>query len=46
MAYGDKVILQAVNIVEKDTVREGKSQGQVIAVLGRSGRGKSTLLGL
>jgi len=43
VAYGEKVILQNVNIVEKDTVREGKSQGQVIAVLGRSGRGKSTL---
>lgn len=43
VAYGEKVILQNINIVEKDTVREGKSQGQVIAVLGRSGRGKSTL---
>jgi ABC-type nitrate/sulfonate/bicarbonate transport system ATPase subunit len=43
VAYGEKVILQNVNLLEKDTVREGKSQGQVIAVLGRSGRGKSTL---
>ncbi len=43
VAYGDKVILQDVNLLEKDTIREGKSQGQVIAVLGRSGRGKSTL---
>lgn len=43
VVYGDKVILQNVNMLERDTVREGKAQGQVIAVLGRSGRGKSTL---
>jgi ABC-type nitrate/sulfonate/bicarbonate transport system ATPase subunit len=43
VAYGEKVILQDVNLTEKDTVRDGKSQGQTIAVLGRSGRGKSTL---
>jgi ABC-type nitrate/sulfonate/bicarbonate transport system ATPase subunit len=43
IAYGEKVILQNVNIIEKDTVRDGVSQGQIIAVLGRSGRGKSTL---
>ena len=43
VAYGGKVILQNVNLQEKDTIREGKSQGQLIAVLGRSGRGKSTL---
>lgn len=43
VAYGGKLILQNVNLIEKDTVREGRSQGQVIAVLGRSGRGKSTL---
>ncbi|NII24875.1 ABC transporter ATP-binding protein [Pseudoflavitalea sp. X16] len=43
VAYGDKVILRDVNLLERDTIREGKSQGQVIAVLGRSGRGKSTL---
>lgn len=43
VAYGEKVIIQNVNLIEKDTVREGKAQGQVIAMLGRSGRGKSTL---
>ena len=43
VSYGDRVILQNVNMVERDTIREGKTQGQVIAVLGRSGRGKSTL---
>jgi ABC-type nitrate/sulfonate/bicarbonate transport system ATPase subunit len=41
--YGDKTILEKVSILEKDTVLEGKTQGQTIAVLGRSGRGKSTL---
>jgi ABC-type nitrate/sulfonate/bicarbonate transport system ATPase subunit len=43
VSYGDKVIIDNINFVEKDTVREGKSQGQTIAFLGRSGRGKSTL---
>ncbi|WP_276479863.1 ATP-binding cassette domain-containing protein [Paraflavitalea pollutisoli] len=41
--YGDRLILHQVNMLEKDTIREDKTQGQVIAVLGRSGRGKSTL---
>ena len=43
VAYGDKLIIKDVNIVEKDTIREGSVTGQVIAVVGRSGRGKSTL---
>ena len=43
VAYGEKVIISDINFIEKDTVRPGKSQGQTIAVLGRSGRGKSTL---
>ncbi|HCS20088.1 MAG TPA: hypothetical protein DIW47_05920 [Bacteroidetes bacterium] len=43
IAYGDKVIIQNVSMMEHDVVREGKVQGQTIAVLGRSGRGKSTL---
>lgn len=43
VAYGDKVIISDINFAEKDTVRPGKSQGQTIAFLGRSGRGKSTL---
>lgn len=43
VSYSGRLILQNVNMLEKDTIREGKTQGQVIAVLGRSGRGKSTL---
>src|SRR5688572_4069679 len=43
VAYGEKVIIGDINFQEKDTVRAGKSQGQIIAFLGRSGRGKSTL---
>jgi ABC-type nitrate/sulfonate/bicarbonate transport system ATPase subunit len=41
--YDSKVIIKDINIIEKDVVREGKIQGQCIAVVGRSGRGKSTL---
>jgi ABC-type nitrate/sulfonate/bicarbonate transport system ATPase subunit len=43
VSYGEKQILEKVNIVERDTVRAGKPQGQTVAVVGRSGRGKSTL---
>jgi ABC-type nitrate/sulfonate/bicarbonate transport system ATPase subunit len=43
VVYDDKVIIKDINFIEKDTVRPGKSQGQIIAFLGRSGRGKSTL---
>lgn len=42
VAYDGKVIISDINLVEKDVVRPGKQQGQTIAVLGRSGRGKST----
>jgi ABC-type nitrate/sulfonate/bicarbonate transport system ATPase subunit len=42
--YGDKLILKDVSLIEKDVVREGhNSTGQMIAFIGRSGRGKSTL---
>lgn len=42
--YGDKIILKGINLIEKDAVRPGvNATGQVIAVVGRSGRGKSTL---
>lgn len=42
--YGDVTIIKDVNIVEKDVVRHGNGNtGQVIALVGRSGRGKSTL---
>lgn len=43
VAYGDKVIIRDINFIEKNTVRPGANQGQTIAFLGRSGRGKSTL---
>lgn len=43
VVYGDKTIIRDINFEEKDTVRTGKSQGQIIAFVGRSGRGKSTL---
>jgi ABC-type nitrate/sulfonate/bicarbonate transport system ATPase subunit len=43
VAYGDKVIIKDVSLTERNVVRKNLNQGQVIAVLGRSGRGKSTL---
>jgi ABC-type sulfate/molybdate transport systems ATPase subunit len=43
VAYEGRVIIQNINFIEKDTVRMGTHQGQTIAFLGRSGRGKSTL---
>lgn len=43
VAYGDKTIIKDINLTEKDVVREGRVTGQVIAIVGRSGRGKSTL---
>jgi ABC-type nitrate/sulfonate/bicarbonate transport system ATPase subunit len=41
--YGDKVIISDINFIERDVTRPGKKQGQIIAFVGRSGRGKSTL---
>jgi polar amino acid transport system ATP-binding protein len=42
--YDEKVIIKDINLIEKDVVRpEVEATGQVIAVVGRSGRGKSTL---
>ena len=43
LGYGDKTVLKDVMLEEKDVVREGHVTGQIIAVVGRSGRGKSTL---
>ncbi len=43
VAYGDKTVIKDINFVEKDVVRDGNITGQVIAFVGRSGRGKSTL---
>ncbi len=43
--YDETLIIKDVNFVEKDVVREGYgSTAQFIAIIGRSGRGKSTLL--
>jgi ABC-type nitrate/sulfonate/bicarbonate transport system ATPase subunit len=43
VAYDDTVIIKDINLIEKDVVRENhNSTSQVIAVVGRSGRGKST----
>lgn len=43
VAYGDNIVIKDINFEEKDVVREGRITGQVIAFVGRSGRGKSTL---
>lgn len=43
IAYGEKVIISGINFIEKNVVRPDKLQGQTIAFVGRSGRGKSTL---
>ncbi|NNT71017.1 ABC transporter ATP-binding protein [Flavobacterium sp. IMCC34852] len=43
VAYDDTVIIKDINLTEKDVVRNGVDcTGQVIAFVGRSGRGKST----
>jgi ABC-type multidrug transport system ATPase subunit len=41
--YGEKTVIKDINFVEKDVVRANNVTGQVIAFVGRSGRGKSTL---
>ena len=43
VAYDGKTIIKDINICEKDITTEGRALGQTIAILGRSGRGKSTL---
>lgn len=43
VVYDGRTIIKDINFVEKNTVRPGMNQGQTIAFLGRSGRGKSTL---
>jgi ABC-type nitrate/sulfonate/bicarbonate transport system ATPase subunit len=43
VAYDDAVIIKDINLTEKDVIRKGVDcTGQVIAFVGRSGRGKST----
>ena len=43
VAYGEKVIIKDVNLLERNVTRADMIQGQIVAVVGRSGRGKSTL---
>lgn len=43
IAYNNKVIISDISFSERDTYRQDKVQGQTIAFVGRSGRGKSTL---
>ena len=47
LGYGEgsdyKCVLKNINLWERDVVRDGHITGQTIAVVGRSGRGKSTL---
>lgn len=43
VSYEGKIIIKDINLEELDVTREDKIQGQTIAFLGRSGRGKSTL---
>lgn len=43
VAYDDKIIIKDISLIEKDVVRPSKQNtGQIIAIVGRSGRGKST----
>lgn len=42
VAYGNNVILENINLTEQNVITEGKNTGQFVAVLGLSGRGKST----
>ncbi|WP_316785820.1 ATP-binding cassette domain-containing protein [Pedobacter frigiditerrae] len=43
VAYDDHIIIKDITLTEKDVVRDGiEHTGQVIAFVGRSGRGKST----
>lgn len=48
LGYGNgsdyKAVLKDISITEKDVIFQDDKMGQVIAILGRSGRGKSTLL--
>jgi polar amino acid transport system ATP-binding protein len=41
--YDGRDVIKNINMIEKDVVREGTITGQIIAIVGRSGRGKSTL---
>jgi ABC-type sulfate/molybdate transport systems ATPase subunit len=42
--YDDVTIVKDINIVEKNVTKPDHDCGQIIAIVGRSGRGKSTIL--
>jgi ABC-type multidrug transport system ATPase subunit len=42
--YDDVTIVQDINMIEKNVTKPGHDCGQIIAIVGRSGRGKSTIL--
>ena len=43
VAYDGVTIIKDISLIEKDVVRNGiDNTGQIIAIIGRSGRGKST----
>jgi ABC-type nitrate/sulfonate/bicarbonate transport system ATPase subunit len=45
VSYDETIIIKDINLVEKDVVRDDKNcTAQIIAIVGRSGRGKSTFL--
>lgn len=46
LAYGDKLILRDINLHVDNIVRPGMEQGQVVALLGPSGIGKTQLFRL
>lgn len=41
--YDGRDVIKDINMIEKDVIREDQITGQVVAIVGRSGRGKSTL---
>jgi ABC-type multidrug transport system ATPase subunit len=44
LGYNGKIVIKDINFTIKDIIREGKqATGQVVAIIGPSGRGKSTL---
>lgn len=43
MGYADQIVLRDVNLEIRDIVRDDRTQGQVVALLGPSGMGKTTL---
>jgi NitT/TauT family transport system ATP-binding protein len=43
LSFGDKLILRDINLTIKDVVRENAITGQIVGLLGPSGRGKTQL---